>query len=488
MKKSHTLASELKKNIIELIESSTSHGIPNIFRNKHFPMKLIWLIFFLVSTGGCVYSILQSFSQFFDYGVTTTVRIQNEIPALFPKITICNRNGLNTYTGYELLSFIASYYNQSSSNMDTDSTEFRNSVYEMALINMNNYSNKKKLGYELKEILIKCTFSYRNCGPDQFEYIYNSIYGNCYSFNTGKNSSTGESIPFKKAYFAGYLGGLTLELYAGLNDGIDKYFPYNGIVVFIGNNSYPIKYLNEIHASAGKETNIAVEKTFVTQIPVPYSGCISDVSADNSVLYKNLIEANIKYNQQDCFTQCFQKKVEDLCESYNPFFLPISRNNSCNYVQYICLIETMKSFLNGEYSDECFNLCPIECEKSIYSYYISQSSSFSRSYAEGYMKNELIKSKFGNKTITYEEVKNSIVKVNIYFDGLRYTEIEETPSVTLFNLISNIGGTLGLFIGISLLSFIEIIEIFYELLVTIVKYKQNISKVKLNQDEIMNPI
>ena len=118
-------------------------------------MKFIWMIFFLVSIGGCVYSILQSFSQFFDYGVTTTVRLQNEIPALFPKITICNRNGLNTYTGYELLSFIASYYSQNFPDMDKDSIEFRNSVYQMSLIYMNNYSNKKKLGYELKERYLK---------------------------------------------------------------------------------------------------------------------------------------------------------------------------------------------------------------------------------------------------------------------------------------------------------------------------------------------
>jgi hypothetical protein len=35
-------------------------------------------------------------------------------------------------------------------------------------------------------------------------------------------------------------------------------------------------------------------------------------------------------------------------------------------------------------------------------------------------------------------------------------------------LISNIGGILGLFLGISFLSFVEIFEIFYEILIILI--------------------
>jgi hypothetical protein len=42
--------------------------------------------------------------------------------------------------------------------------------------------------------------------------------------------------------------------------------------------------------------------------------------------------------------------------------------------------------------------------------------------------------------------------------------ISEKAKTEPYNFISNIGGTLGLFLGISFLSFIEILEIIYEII------------------------
>jgi len=42
--------------------------------------------------------------------------------------------------------------------------------------------------------------------------------------------------------------------------------------------------------------------------------------------------------------------------------------------------------------------------------------------------------------------------------------ISNKPKTELFTIISNIGGTLGLFLGISFLSFIEIFEILFQVI------------------------
>jgi hypothetical protein len=52
----------------------------------------------------------------------------------------------------------------------------------------------------------------------------------------------------------------------------------------------------------------------------------------------------------------------------------------------------------------------------------------------------------------------------VFYDRLSYTEITEKPSVPFVDLVSNVGGTFGLFIGISLLSFLEVVELIYEML------------------------
>lgn len=71
-----------------------------------------------------------------------------------------------------------------------------------------------------------------------------------------------------------------------------------------------------------------------------------------------------------------------------------------------------------------------------------------------------------------ELARASLVKLFVYFDDIKYTRITEAPSITFVDLVANIGGTLGLFIGISLLSFVELIELVMEIIVILyVNYK-----------------
>ena len=57
-------------------------------------------------------------------------------------------------------------------------------------------------------------------------------------------------------------------------------------------------------------------------------------------------------------------------------------------------------------------------------------------------------------------IKKSLTSVFIYFDQLEFTHISEQDAMSLSVLISNVGGTLGLFAGISLLSLLELVELF----------------------------
>ena len=65
--------------------------------------------------------------------------------------------------------------------------------------------------------------------------------------------------------------------------------------------------------------------------------------------------------------------------------------------------------------------------------------------------------------IILEEVNKHFIVLYIYYNKLSYKFISQNPKTEMFNFISNIGGLLGVFLGISFLSFIEIFEIIYEI-------------------------
>ena len=62
--------------------------------------------------------------------------------------------------------------------------------------------------------------------------------------------------------------------------------------------------------------------------------------------------------------------------------------------------------------------------------------------------------------------KKNHLALNIFYDSYSYTTIQEVAKMDILDLISNIGGTLGLFIGMSFLSFAEVFEIFYLILIS----------------------
>jgi hypothetical protein len=119
---------------------------------------------------------------------------------------------------------------------------------------------------------------------------------------------------------------------------------------------------------------------------------------------------------------------------------------------------------------ECFEQCPFECKTSSYDLSVSYTDYPSYNYYKTLMEKPQNHDSYAFifqtlvANVTYEMFKESLVRIFIYFDEIKTTEITESPSMTLVDLVANIGGTLGLFIGVSLLSFVEIIELLMEVI------------------------
>ena len=98
----------------------------------------------------------------------------------------------------------------------------------------------------------------------------------------------------------------------------------------------------------------------------------------------------------------------------------------------------------------------------------------SEAYANSLIQNKKLQEKFGNRTnITMDELRKNIVSVMVYYDDLIYKSFTENAKMTIADLISNIGGTIGLFLGLSFLSFIEIVDVIIHIICLFLKLKTN---------------
>lgn len=118
-------------------------------------------------------------------------------------------------------------------------------------------------------------------------------------------------------------------------------------------------------------------------------------------------------------------------------------------------------------------LSPLECNRIDYEASISFSAFPTNAYVQFLNSIPTFRERFGKqRNITHEIVKQNFLAVAIYYDELKYTILEESAQTELVDLIGGIGGTLGLFLGVSFLSFAEGIEFlvvaFYLILAKIV--------------------
>ena len=143
----------------------------------------------------------------------------------------------------------------------------------------------------------------------------------------------------------------------------------------------------------------------------------------------------------------------------------------------------------------CSKSCRDECEYLNYDTVVSNSLFPSSKYSQVIITNENISKMFddNNNNIDstsssmpdYDTIKSGVLAASVYYSSEMYNRIREKPSTEFEVFVSNLGGNLGLFLGISLLSFIELIEVFYEWLCSITVKK---SKFVPNSNSSMRKI
>ena len=452
---------DLKKIISEMALSTSVHAIPNIIRTPHRKLKIIWIIFFLISTGFCLFLVFKSITTYLEFEITTKIKYIYEPKSVFPAITICNKNPLLTDYAKNMLrdvtkrNNLTDLFDTTENKIESDPTLFSIVVGLGLLYAKSEYLNeteKKKLGYSMDDMLIDCNFEVESCTSNDFVWYYDYNYGNCYRFNSGKNQK-GEPVDLKVSKQAGKFNGLKIILFLPNNDVVQTFSLSNGLHIMINNQSFLPNSDEGFDVSTGTETSVAITKTISNQLPYPYSDCYAESTDDDesktfdSDIVKTMKSLNMKYRQKDCFDMCFQQYIIQQCDCYLPNTYSFQNQNPCtNILNMFCFYQKYKEYFEYYFHNVCHKLCPSECETIKYS--VSASFSDFPSKMSYNLWANSPKLMTHNKTPrTFESLKREMIYLYIYFDELKYMSTRELPNLTFIELLSNIGGTLGLFLG-----------------------------------------
>ena len=249
-----------------------------------------------------------------------------------------------------------------------------------------------------------------------------------------------------------------------------------GIYVFVLNSTdYPYGSIpTPYFVSSGYGANIQVSRWQHQEQTVPYGTCI--VQSDNSLgsntisdytYFYQTLQTNYNYHPSVCLDFCFQALTNSQCGCSNYW---INVNNT-GYDW--CLTSTQRTcadnlfantYMSGTYiSTNCAPKCPSDCEFSELhtkvSYYNYPPSSV---YVEKRLQhNASMVSRFSGQTDFSSSLISNMAKITVYYEDFGYMEVMETPKYSVFTFLGELGGDMHLFLGMSVVSCIELVELVF---------------------------
>ncbi len=452
----------IKKEFIEWTKNSTAHGITRVLsEEKPKLIRLMWLFLFIGSSVYCCYSIISSLIDYLEYEVLINIEVEKDILAEYPIVSICN---LNQYSTNQSIEYVENVLNENNLKFSQNQSlneqiDFMNQIVKSNIKYNTSDQIKKKLTLPLDKMLISCLFAAANCSSRDFQWFYSNEYGNCFRYNFD---------PSRKRFQTrhGKYYGLRLELYVG--ETLNLLTTHTGVHVFINNNTK--EYLkNGVDISTSLSTDLSLTRRSVHKLSDPFSKCIKNekdlnsTNSEKSEYIARTVSIFSMYQLEACNDLCIQDYIERNCNCSSllfpqyDFLKPI-----CSTIERLnCVQKFYFEFFDQEENiANCQSKCPIECDKESFDYLISFSDYPSKVFGDGLLKQNYVFDRFPDKNETnFDSMKNSILSLNIFYSSFDKVVINEVESVSLPDFLGSIGGTLGLFIGISLLSLVELIEL-----------------------------
>ncbi|XP_055739550.1 acid-sensing ion channel 1C-like isoform X1 [Salvelinus fontinalis] len=435
------------------------HGLMFVFSpDKTLTQRILWLLAFFVCVGLLFTWSWNRILYLMSYPAVTRIKMEWTHNMSFPAVTFCNHNLFRVSSLTKVDLYHCGYWmdlmHQNHSVMEKSLALLRdNHKYNLlSLLDFNGYTPPPRyhvnttemigrLGHQLEDMLLECRFRGENCTHQNFTTIY-TRYGKCYTFNSGLDGN-----PLLTTLKGGTGNGLEIML----DIQQDEYLPVwgetdetsyeAGVKVQIHTQSEPpFPHQLGFGVAPGFQTFVSSQEQRLQYLPPPWGDCKS--TPIDSEFFST-------YSITACRIDCETRYLVENCNC-RMVHMP-GTSMVCTPEQYKDCADPALDFLVEKDNDYC--VCETPCNMIRYGKELSMVKIPSKASAKYLAK------KF-NKTEQY--IGENVLVLDIFFEALNYEKIEQKKAYEIAGLLGDIGGQMGLFIGASVLTILEIFDYLYE--------------------------
>ncbi|XP_072549287.1 acid-sensing ion channel 2 isoform X1 [Salminus brasiliensis] len=298
-----------------------------------------------------------------------------------------------------------------------------------------------RLGHQLDDMLLGCKYRGEPCGAHNFSTVF-TRYGKCYMFNAAEEGKT-----LRTTMKGGTGNGLEIML----DIQQDEYLPVwgeteetafeAGVRVQIHSQAEP-PFVHELGfgVAPGFQTFVATQEQRLTYLPPPWGECVS--RALDSGFFQ-------VYSVTACRIECETRYIVENCNC-RMVHMP-GDSPYCTPEQYKDCAEPALAALSAVEGSNC--ICRNPCNMTRYNKELSMVKIPSKTSAR------YLEKKF-NRSEKY--ITDNILVLDVFFEALNYETIEQKKAYEVAGLLGDIGGQMGLFIGASILTILELFDYAYE--------------------------
>ncbi|XP_072039850.1 acid-sensing ion channel 1B-like [Amphiura filiformis] len=419
----------------EFGSNTTHHGVRYVTNPKnHVLRRLFWAVLLLAADSYLCYEVVHSFIRFYDYDVHTIVGVKYVPDLYFPAVTICNYNQMRKSKASPI---VLSLNNALYSFEARLGKPINWTIYEDILGSNSSFTDNfvDSIGYyahQLNETVYDCKWrGVEPCDARNFTTTMTD-WGVCWTFNDPKNKSE-----ILKINQPGKQNGLLLTMDVQQYEYVSGETDAAGFKVLLHPQGVrPVLKELGFSISPGFETSVTVIYTKAVNLPRPYSNCRQE---DLKPL-KYSESYTVPLCQQECKIDYVVRKCG--CRDYRyPGDAPV-----CGPKQLVeCIYYNEVKFVEENIKCDCNESC--------------SSANYGARTSIAYYPNEHFMSQITATLNQSEEfIRNNYLDLRIFFEELSFNSVKQIEAYPWTSLISDIGGTMGLMVGMSLITVVEVFD------------------------------
>ncbi|CAI5454337.1 unnamed protein product [Caenorhabditis angaria] len=329
----------------------------------------------------------------------------------------------------------------------TDGVAMLTRAKENLMFTMAALSDKQRiaLSQSKHEFIEMCSFNGKECDIDKdFKLHVDPEFGNCFTFNYDVTNNYTSSR-------AGPMYGIRVLLFVNTSDYMSTSESSGVRLAIHPPTEFPFPDTFGYSAPVGFASSFGIKKKIMQRLPAPYGECVEVKNMTN----KNYIYEGYDYHPEGCHRSCFQNGLIDDCSCGDPRF-PVPKGfkhcSAFNATARECLEKNIGSVGDfhhiTEKMDKC--VCKQSCTEILHevTYSCSKwpSGATDLGDCEGMTEGEC-----------EQYYRLNAAMVEVFYEQLNYELLQESEAYGLVNLIADFGGHLGLWLGFSVITVMEVL-------------------------------